>query len=232
MSEIKYFEYGEKELSYLKGRDEKLAGVINELGHLNRSITPDLFTALLNSIVAQQISSKALETVWQRFTDCFVINPEIIATAHLEELQSVGISFRKAEYIRDFAREVADGRLDLEELSLLSDCEVCERLIQIRGIGVWTAEMLLIFSMQRPDIMSYSDLAILRGLRMIYHHRKITPELFTKYKRRYSPYGSVASLYIWAVAEGACPSMRDFAPMNEAQKKLRTRKKVKEIKML
>ena len=232
MPETQYFEYGEKELLYLKSRDAKLAAVIDELGNLDRSIMPDLFTALLNSIVAQQISSKALETVWQSFTDRFMITPETIAAASLQELQSIGISFRKAEYIRDLAREVACGSLDLEELSLFTDREICERLIQIRGIGVWTAEMLMTFSMQRPDIMSFLDLAILRGLRMIYHHRKITPELFAKYKRRYSPYASVASLYIWAVAEGACPAMRDFAPMSDAQKKLRVQKKAKEIKKL
>jgi DNA-3-methyladenine glycosylase II len=79
-------------------------------------------------------------------------------------------------------------------------------------VGVWTAEMLMIFSMQRRNILSYGDLAIQRGLRMIYHHRQIDREKFNKYWKRYTPYASVASLYIWAVAGGAIPEMKDYAP--------------------
>jgi DNA-3-methyladenine glycosylase II len=82
----------------------------------------------------------------------------------------------------------------------MSDDELCARLIQLKGIGIWTAEMLMIFSLQRPNILSWNDLAILRGLCRLYHHRKITPKLFAKYKKRYSPYASVASLYLWAIA--------------------------------
>jgi DNA-3-methyladenine glycosylase II len=98
----------------------------------------------------------------------------------------------------------------------MADSEICKRLVEIKGIGVWTAEMLMTFSMQRPDILSWDDLAIHRGLRMLYRHRKITPALFAKYKRRYSPYASVASLYLWAIAGGACPSLTD-----PAQKKIK-----------
>ena len=94
----------------------------------------------------------------------------------------------------------------------MSDAEVCERLASLRGIGVWSAEMLMLFSMQRPDILSFGDLAIHRGLRMIYHHRKIDRRLFKKYRRRFTPYGSVASLYLWAVAGGAIEGMKDYAP--------------------
>ena len=87
-----------------------------------------------------------------------------------------------------------------------------QELSALDGIGIWTAEMLMLFSMQRPDILSFGDLAILRGMRMLYHHRKITRELFEKYRRRYSPYGSVASLYLWAIAGGAIEGMEDYAP--------------------
>ncbi len=94
----------------------------------------------------------------------------------------------------------------------MSDDEVCARLSSLKGLGVWSAEMLMLFSMQRPDILSFGDLAIQRGLRMIYHHRKIERKLFEKYRRRFSPYNSVASLYIWAVAGGAIEGMKDYAP--------------------
>ena len=118
---------------------------------------------------------------------------------------------RKATYIKEIANTVLSGDLDLDALYDMTDSEVCKRLSQIRGIGVWTAEMLLTFSMQRPDIMSWDDLAIHRGLRMLYRHREITPALFAKYKRRYSPHGTVASLYLWAIAGGACPELTDPA---------------------
>ncbi len=92
-----------------------------------------------------------------------------------------------------------------------SDEDAIRQLCELKGIGVWTAEMILLFCMQRPNIFSFGDLALLRGIRMVYHHRKIERPLFEKYRRRFSPYGSVASLYFWAVAGGAIPEMKDDA---------------------
>ena len=89
----------------------------------------------------------------------------------------------------------------------MSDAEVCRELTKLKGVGPWTAEMMLIFSLQRPDVVSYGDLAIQRGMRMLYRHRQLTPELFERYRRRYSPYGTVASLYLWATAGGAMPEL-------------------------
>lgn len=104
----------------------------------------------------------------------------------------------------------------------MPDEEVIRVLSSLKGIGVWTAEMILLFCMQRPDVLSYDDLAIQRGLRMLYHHRKIDRRLFEKYRRRYSPYGSVASLYLWAIAGGAIPGMRDYTPAKPGSKKPKT----------
>jgi len=137
----------------------------------------------------------------------------------VEELQACGISMRKASYIAGITQQVADGSLNLEALHALPDDEVCRQLSALRGIGVWTAEMLMTFSMQRPDVMSYGDLAILRGLRMLHRHRAITPKLFAKYKRRYSPYGSVASLYLWAIASGEYEGYTDPAQKKAAAKR-------------
>ncbi|MCD8332887.1 MAG: DNA-3-methyladenine glycosylase 2 family protein, partial [Clostridiales bacterium] len=86
-----------------------------------------------------------------------------------------------------------------------SDEEAIAELTALSGVGGWTAEMILLFCMQRPDVFSYDDLAIRRGLQMVYHHRSISRQLFEKYRRRFSPYGSVASLYLWEVAGGAVP---------------------------
>lgn len=95
------------------------------------------------------------------------------------------------------------GELDVEALRALPDEAVCAELSRLPGVGVWTAEMLMTFSLQRPNVMSYGDLAIQRGLRMLYRHRAIDRDRFEKYRRRYAPYATVASLYLWAVAGGA-----------------------------
>ena len=207
-----HFEYGEKEISYLKSKDAKLAEVIDTLGFVEREIDTDLFSAVVHHIIGQQISTKAQATIWQRMQDALGhVNAETILSAGVSNLQALGISFRKAEYITDFARKVHTGEFDIEAVSQMSDTDAISALSSLKGIGVWTAEMILLFCMQRPDIFSYDDLAIQRGLRMIYHHRRIDRKLFEKYRRRFSPYCSVASLYLWAVSGGAIPGMRDYA---------------------
>lgn len=207
-----HFEYGEKEISYLKSKDAKLAEVIDTLGFVEREIDTDLFSAVVHHIIGQQISTKAQATIWQRMQDALgQVNAETILSAGVSNLQALGISFRKAEYITDFARKVHTGEFDIEAVSQMSDADAISALSSLKGIGVWTAEMILLFCMQRPDIFSYDDLAIQRGLRMVYHHRRIDRKLFEKYRRRFSPYCSVASLYLWAVSGGAIPGMRDYA---------------------
>lgn len=208
-----YFNYGDKEIEYLKGRDKRLGEVIDCIGPIRRHVVPDLFAALVHSIVGQQISTKAQESIWRKIVGKFgEITPDKVLAVTPDELQSVGISYRKVEYIRSAAEKISSGEFDIAALTSMSDAEVCERLASLRGIGVWSAEMLMLFSMQRPDILSFGDLAIHRGLRMIYHHRKIDRRLFEKYRRRFTPYGSVASLYLWAVAGGAIEGMKDYAP--------------------
>ena len=208
-----HFEYGEKEISYLKSKDAKLAEVIDTLGFVEREIDTALFSAVVHHIIGQQISTKAQATIWQRMQDALgQVNAETILSAGVSNLQALGISFRKAEYITDFARKVHTGEFDIEAVSQMSDTDAISALSSLKGIGVWTAEMILLFCMQRPDIFSYDDLAIQRGLRMVYHHRRIDRKLFEKYRRRFSPYCSVASLYLWAVSGGAIPWMKDYAP--------------------
>ena len=126
-----------------------------------------------------------------------------------EDLQKQGTTFRKVDYMQDFARKVLDGSFDLDAVQHMSDPDAIAALSSLKGIGVWTAEMLLLFCLQRPDVLSFGDLAILRGMRMVYRHRKIDRPLFEKYRRRLSPYGSTASLYFWAAAGGAIPELTD-----------------------
>lgn len=208
-----YFDYGAREVDYLKARDRVLGEVIDQVGHVEREVDPDLFSAVVHHIVGQQISTKTQATIWARMRERLgEVNARTVAAAGTAALQSVGISLRKAEYIQDFAGKVNSGAFDLQRVAALPDSEAIEALVALKGVGVWTAEMILLFCLQRPDIFSFDDLAIQRGLRMVYRHRKIDRKLFEKYRKRFSPYGSVASLYLWAVAGGAIPGKKDPAP--------------------
>ena len=208
-----YFAYGETELSYLRQKDERLGAVIDRVGHVQRAVDTDLFSSVVHHIIGQQISTKAQATIWQRLQDALgEVNAETIRAAGVPMLQSLGMTFRKAEYLTDLAGRIVDGSFDLEAVRSMDDAEAIRALSSLRGIGVWTAEMILLFCLQRPDIFSYDDLAIRRGLRMVYRHRRIDRALFEKYRRRFHPYGSVASLYLWAVSGGAIPELTDLAP--------------------
>ena len=206
------FSYGETELSYLRQRDKRLCAVIDRIGHIDREVDTDLFSSVVHHIIGQQISTKAQATVWRRCQDALgEVNSETILSAGVPKLQKLGITFRKAEYITDFAEKVRTGAFSPDAVEHMSDEDAIRELSSLKGIGVWTAEMILLFCLQRPDIFSYDDLAILRGLRMVYHHRNIDRRLFEKYRRRFHPYCSVASLYLWAVACGAIPELKDCA---------------------
>ena len=211
-----YFKYGEKEISYLKNKDKKLAEVIEKVGFIERDTEPELFSALVHHIVGQQISTKAQATIWERMKNSLgAVTPETILNAGADEIRSFGISLRKVEYIRDFARKVHMGEFDIDAAEKMDDDELIKYLTSLKGVGVWTAEMILLFSLERPNVLSFDDLGIQRGLRMVYHHRKIDKKLFEKYRKRYSPYCSVASLYLWAVSGGEIPEMRDYVTKNK-----------------
>ena len=211
-----YFVYSQTEIHYLKSKDKKLGDAIDRVGMINREVIPDLFSALINTIIGQQISTKAHQTIWKRTQELLgTVTPKSILKHSDNELQSVGLTFRKVEYIKNIASKVDANELDLVKLQTLTDDDVCMKLSSLKGIGIWTAEMIMLFSMQRKNILSFGDLAIVRGMRMLYGHREITPEKFNRYKNRYSPYGSIASLYLWAIAGGAIPELKDNAPKKE-----------------
>lgn len=215
-----YFEYGDAELSCLRKKDKRLCEVIDRIGHIDRAVDSDLFSSVVHHIIGQQISTKAQETVWQRMRDALgEVTAETILAAGMPKLQSMGMTFRKADYITDFAEKVRSGAFNLNAVEHMSDEDAIRELSGLKGIGVWTAEMILLFCLQRPDVFSYDDLAIQRGLRMVYHHRKIDRKLFEKYRRRFSPYCSVASLYLWAVSGGAIPEMKDCKPKSGGKQK-------------
>ena len=198
-----YFQYGEKEINTLKNRDKRLAVLIERMGEINRPLTPDLFTALVKNIIEQQISVNAATTVNQRLLNLCesIYTPERITKLSAQEIQQCGMTMRKAGYIIGIADAVISERLDLNKIPEMTDKEVIDTLIQLKGIGVWTAEMLLISSLNRPDILSWGDLAIQRGIMRLYRHKTLDKVRFERYRKRYSPYGSTASLYLWALSK-------------------------------
>lgn len=209
---LQYFIYGQKEIDFLSRKDKRLAAAIERIGPIQREVRPDLFDALMHAIVGQQIATRAQQTVWARLVLALgEVTPETIDGAETATLQGVGLSFRKVSYMKAAARKVLLGELDVEALRLMDDASLCATLCALDGVGVWTAEMLMLFSLQRPDVLSFGDLAILRGLRMLHRHRAVSRDRFETYRRRYSPYASVASLYLWAIAGGALPDFSDPA---------------------
>ena len=208
-----YFQYGQEAVDYLKSKDKRLGEAMDKIGWVRREVDEDLFASVVHHIIGQQISTAAQRTIWRRMREALgEVTAQSILQTPLPVLQKLGMTFKKAEYIQDFARKVASGEFDIQALKDKSDEEVIKALCALKGIGVWTAEMIMIFCMQRPDVLSYGDLAIHRGLRMLYHHREVDRQKFERYRKRYRPYGTVASLYLWAIAGGAIEGMRDYAP--------------------
>jgi O-6-methylguanine DNA methyltransferase len=199
---IRYFSYGKKETDYLKLRDAELGQVIDSAGRLDYEVIPDLYAALVNSILSQQISSKAFATVWDRLKNKIGdITPENIDKTPTDAFRNCGISQKKSLYIKDAAAKILSGEFYIAELKSLPDNEVIKRLITLRGVGVWTAEMLLIFSLERSDVLSFGDFGIRRGICRLHGHETLDKETFENYRRLYSPYGTVASFYLWYAAK-------------------------------
>jgi len=190
-----------EELEALKKKDKKLAAAIERIGMIERGINKDIFSALIGSIISQQISNKAAATVKNRLISlCEEITPEQIHNTDIADIQKCGMSMRKARYIKKAGEAAYTDALDFAALKNMPDDEVIKQLSALPGIGVWTAEMLLIFSLGRRDVLSFGDLAIRRGICNLYGHKTLTKEQFMRYKKRYSPYGSIASIYLWELS--------------------------------
>jgi 3-methyladenine DNA glycosylase/8-oxoguanine DNA glycosylase len=198
---VPIFRYGRIEIDYLKRRDRKLGAVIDMIGLIKRETRPDPFEALVMSVVAQQISNKAANAIRGRLHALLrEITPHRIAETDVSDMQKCGLSARKAEYIKGIASAAIRGDVDFSRLDEMADEEIIEQLSSLHGIGVWTAEMLLLFSLCRPDVLSWGDQGIKRGMMKLYGLKELKKDRFERYRKRYSPYGSVASLYLWALA--------------------------------
>lgn len=178
--------------------DETISKLIRAHEHPSLSSRDDIFLTLVRSVVGQQISSKAADSVWgriERFLES--VNPESVLEASLGDLRDCGLSAMKAEYIVGIAESWRSGYSDVDWNSL-SDEEASTRLIRLRGVGHWTAQMILIFSLLRPDVFPVSDIGIIRSMEALYNqgHSLTESELLTL-ADRWRPYRTVATWYLW-----------------------------------
>ncbi len=184
-------------------RDPILAATIKRIGTCGMAARQhsDHLTALARAIVGQQLSSKAAATIFGRFHDLFQdgqITAAGIGALDDRTLRGVGLSGQKLAYLRDLSERISDGRLRLDELDVLADDQVVERLIEVKGFGRWTAEMFLMFRLHRPDVLPVGDLGICTAVQRIYRLRqRPNPKRLTKIGEAWRPYRSVACWYLW-----------------------------------
>lgn len=172
--------------------------------------TGDLFSGLVQSVTGQQLCTSAADAIYARVLELFGgdITAEALINADTGQLRACGLSCRKIEYLRGIAEAQLTGGLDFAGLSSQSDAEIISELTQLKGVGEWTAEMLLIFTLGRPDVVSFKDLGIRKGMMLLYGLDELTQTAFDAYRRRYSPYGTIASLLLWRIKDKAAAQRR------------------------
>ena len=194
----------------LAASDPTMAALVERVGKIDLATRlkrrqeerpADAYGALLRAIVGQQLSTKAARTIYLRVLDLFggtTPTPEQLLDASEEDLRACGLSGRKTEYIRDLAAHVISGELELERLEELSDEEVIEEIVAVRGLGQWTAEMFLLFHLQRPDVLSGGDLGIRKAIQVEYGLEEMPPpKKVLEIGEPWRPHRSLASLYLW-----------------------------------
>ena len=192
---------------YLKRIDPVLARIIETVGPCRMQLRTEgtHFEALVRSIVYQQLSGKAAGTILRRFNALYpndTPTPELVLATSDETMRSVGMSRQKIGYLRDLASKVLSGELPLDHVHDLSDDDLIDHLVQVKGIGRWTAQMFLMFRLGRPDVLPELDLGIQNAIRKAYRMRKRpTPKQVKRVGAKWSPHSSVASWYLWRSLE-------------------------------
>ena len=192
----------------LMRRDPVLRAIITKYGAcgIAGGREADIFCGLVEAIVSQQLSTKAAATIYGRLEalmpDAGAPTPHAVWSLSDAQLRGVGLSRQKSSYLRDLSQRVIDGSLQTPLLATMDDDEVVAQLTQIKGIGRWTADMILIFRLARPDILPVGDLGIVKAVQRAYGLRKTpTPERLLKIGERWRPYRSMASWYLWRSLE-------------------------------
>jgi DNA-3-methyladenine glycosylase II len=178
--------------------DPVMERVTAAVGDVSVGVEPDRFVALASAIVGQQLSTAAANTIWKRFVALGPMEPTAVLGLEEAAMRSVGLSGAKTRYVRDLAERVASGDLELDSLDALEDEKVIAEVTRVKGIGRWTAEMFLVFSLARPDVLALDDSGLLRaGGWALELGRAATRDELGAAGEGWKPYRSVASLYLW-----------------------------------
>jgi DNA-3-methyladenine glycosylase II len=189
-----------KAIHHLKKSDPVLAAIIERVGPCRMEFGPPEFHSLAEAIVYQQLNGKAAVTIFKRFAALAgePVAPEGILKLTDAQLRSVGLSKQKSSYLKDMASRAARGELDFTRLPAMSDDDVIKHLTQVKGVGVWTAHMFLMFTLRRPNVLPTGDYGIQMAIRKHYKKRKMPkPEVMAKIAKSWEPYRSVACWYLW-----------------------------------
>ncbi|HWP20168.1 MAG TPA: DNA-3-methyladenine glycosylase [Burkholderiaceae bacterium] len=196
-------DYWDEACKHLAKRDRVMRKLIPQFGEARLQSRGDAFTTLARSIVGQQISVKAAQSVWDRFAALLPgpstrISPALVLELPVEALRGAGLSARKVEYLRDLASHFATGAVHVRQWSSMDDEAIIEELVAIRGIGRWTAEMFLIFHLMRPNVLPLDDLGLLRGISLNYFSGEpVSRAEAREVGEAWAPFRSVATWYIW-----------------------------------
>lgn len=194
-----------KAIARLKRRDALLAEVIGRVGPYRMVYRPPEFDALVRSIVYQQLSGKAAATIYARLDRALggEVTPAAVSRLQISKLRSFGFSQAKAEYVRDLASKTLNGDLDFERLPSLADEDVIAHLTEVKGIGVWTAQMFLMFALRRPDVLPTADLGIRTAMKRMYDlPEPPKPAKMEELAEAWKPYRSIACWYLWRSLDG------------------------------
>ena len=191
--------YWDRAKRALARKDLVMAGIIRSRPKVFLMRRGEPFLTLARAICGQQISVKAAQSVWDRVVSCCgEVTPEGVLARKRTELRACGLSDRKTEYIADLAQHFVDGRIHVHRWPQMSDEEIIAELVEVRGIGRWTAEMFLIFNLLRPDVLPLDDLGLQRGIRVSYFNgRKVSLARMRKLGESWRPWRSVATWYLW-----------------------------------
>lgn len=196
-----------RSIRYLKGVDPILAGIIEAVGACRIQVRAEgtHFQALARAIIYQQLSGKAAGTIHSRFSALFpndTPTPDGVLKTTDEDLRGAGVSRQKIAYLRDLSSRVVTGELPLDQVEQMSDDDLIEHLVQVKGIGRWTAQMFLMFRLGRPDVLPELDLGIQNAIKRAYRKRKRpTPKDVKKIGAKWSPHSTVACWYLWRSLE-------------------------------
>ena len=188
-------------IQYLCKVDSNLEKIIKIVGKYSINIRNDPFQSLVESIIYQQLAGRAANAIYNRFINYYnnkQITPARILNSPNDNLKKVGLSNRKIDYLKNLASHVYDGRINLEELPKMNDEEIINKLVNVKGIGRWTSEMFLIFSLGRQDILPVTDLGVRKAIQKVYSLPELPkPNTMMEIAKPWRPYRSIATWYLW-----------------------------------